>query len=52
MQFTSFLGLSYRISERLEVNGRIHHMFNANISDPNLGLDQIALGFRYLLDPQ
>ena len=52
IQFTSFLGLSYRVSERLEVNGRIQHMSNAGISEPNPGLDQIALGFRYLLDPQ
>ena len=52
MQFTSFLGLSYRVSERLEVNGRIQHMSNADISEPNPGLDQLALGFRYLLHSQ
>lgn len=52
LQFTSFIGLSYRATERLEVNGRIQHLSNAGISDPNPGLDQIILGCRYLLGPQ
>ena len=46
-QFTSFIGMSYRLGQHLKVSGRVQHMSNAGIGDPNPGLDQGMLGFSY-----
>ncbi len=48
-QFTSFIGMSYRLGQHIFVSGRLQHMSNAGIDDLNPGLDQgmLELGYRF-----
>ena len=46
-QFTSFIGLNYRIGKQTTTSFRVQHMSNAGIYDRNPGLNQAMLGINY-----
>lgn len=49
LQFVSSLGLGYRFDRRLSLGYRFLHMSNANLEEPNPGLDMhvLELGVRF-----
>ncbi len=43
-QFTSWIGLRYDVTRHLGVFGRLHHMSNADLYEPNPGLNVVSVG--------
>ncbi len=46
-QFTSHIGIAYRLFSTLSVTVQYRHISNADIYDANPGLDMILMGLRY-----
>lgn len=46
-QFTTYIGLDYRILERLNAMARVQHMSNAGIYSTNPGVNFVMLGLCY-----
>ena len=46
-QFTTYIGMDYRLLERLNASARVQHMSNAGIYSKNPGVNFVMLGLRY-----